>query len=63
MDPGRRARLGPLPRNPSDLAYQLVEVLPVDARTKVYRNAARLPWLTANGSGEQERGLRMIRPF
>ena len=52
-----------LPWNPSELAYHLVEVLPVDARTKVYRDAARLPWRTANGSGEQERGRRMIRPF
>jgi hypothetical protein len=37
-----------LPDDPSELANQLVEVLPVDARTKVYRDAARL-WVLVAG--------------
>ena len=39
-----------LPADPSELANQLVEVLPVDARTKVYRDAARL-WVLVAGPG------------
>ena len=37
-----------LPTDPSELANQLVEVLPVDGRTKVYRDAARL-WVLVAG--------------
>jgi hypothetical protein len=36
-----------LPADPSELANQLVEILPVDARTKVYRDAQRLWALVA----------------
>jgi hypothetical protein len=36
--------------DPSELASQLVEVLPVDARTKVYRDAARL-WVLGRWPG------------
>jgi hypothetical protein len=41
-----------LPQEPSELANQLVEVLPVDARTKVYRDAARL-WVLVAGQALQ----------
>jgi DNA helicase HerA-like ATPase len=41
-----------LPADPSELANQLVEVLPVDARTKVYRDAARL-WILVGGQALQ----------
>lgn len=41
-----------LPADPSELANQLVEVLPVDGRTKVYRDAARL-WVLVAGQALQ----------
>jgi len=47
---GGELRWDALPSDPSELAYQLVEVLPVDARTKVCRDAARL-WVLVAGQG------------
>jgi hypothetical protein len=41
-----------LPADPSELANQLIEVLPVDTRTKVYRDAARL-WVLVAGQALQ----------
>ena len=46
-----------LPSDPSELANQLVEVLPVDARTKVYRDAARL-WVLVAGQALQRQRER-----
>jgi hypothetical protein len=44
-----------LPDEPSELANQLVEVLPVDVRTKVYRDAARLWVLVAGQELQRQR--------
>jgi hypothetical protein len=49
---GGDCRWDALPSDPSELANQLVEVLPVDARTKVYRDAARL-WVLVAGQALQ----------
>jgi hypothetical protein len=46
-----------LPADPTELSNQLVEVLPVDARTKVYRDAARL-WVLVAGQALQRQGER-----
>jgi hypothetical protein len=50
--PGGELAWDALPPDPSELANQLVEVLPVDARTKVYRDAARL-WVLVAGQALQ----------
>ena len=42
------------PSDPSELANQLVEVLPVDARTKVYRDVARL-WVQCSAVSRRYR--------
>ena len=45
---GGRRQWDALPADPGELANQLVEVLPVDVRTKVYRDAERL-WVLVAG--------------